>query len=131
VKTRNDAAPAATTKSEASANTVSREPGPVELFDPPMCCSTGLCGPTLDRSLLDVSEMVQSLKDDGIQVVRYQMASHPHMFLKYQDIMRMVREQGMQVFPVTVVAGRILKSGSYPTRREIDQALLQSTGAIK
>lgn len=102
----------------------------VEIFDPPMCCPTGLCGPTLDQSLLDANQMVQSLKDDGIQVARYQMSTHPHMFLKHPEIMRMVRERGMEVFPVTVIGGNILKSGSYPTRTEIDQALLQTAGAI-
>ena len=30
----------------------------VEFFDPPMCCPTGLCGPTLDQTLLDVNEMI-------------------------------------------------------------------------
>jgi hypothetical protein len=29
----------------------------VDLFDPPMCCPpTGLCGTTLDQTLLDVNE---------------------------------------------------------------------------
>jgi len=32
----------------------------VEFFDPPMCCPSGLCGPTLDQTLLDVNEMIFS-----------------------------------------------------------------------
>jgi hypothetical protein len=28
----------------------------VEIFDAPMCCPTGLCGPTLDQTLLDVKQ---------------------------------------------------------------------------
>ncbi|MCL6429778.1 MAG: arsenic metallochaperone ArsD family protein [Anaerolineae bacterium] len=32
--------------------------GRLEIFDPPLCCPTGLCGPTVDKTLLDVNEMV-------------------------------------------------------------------------
>lgn len=95
----------------------------IELFDPPLCCPTGLCGPTLDQTLLDVNEMVLTLKAEGIGVERYQMSSHPYIFLKHPDVMRLVRERGMAAFPVTVVAGRVIKTGAYPTRRELDDAL--------
>jgi hypothetical protein len=95
----------------------------VELFDPPLCCPTGLCGPTLDQTLLDVNEMVLNLNAEGIGVMRYQMASHPHVFLKNPEVMRLVRERGMDAFPITVVAGQVTKTGAYPTRQEIDAAL--------
>ena len=95
----------------------------VELFDPPLCCPTGLCGPTLDQTLLDVNEMMLDLKAAGIGVERYQMASHPHIFLKHPEVMRLVRERGMDALPVTVVAGRVTKTGAYPTRGEIDAAI--------
>ncbi len=38
----------------------------VEIFDPPMCCPTGLCGPTLDQTLLDVNEMILTLQSEGV-----------------------------------------------------------------
>lgn len=101
----------------------------VEFFDPPLCCPTGLCGPTLDQTLLDVSEMVQALQTAGVGVERYQMAAHPHIFLSHPDVMRLVRERGMAAFPITVVAGRIVKVGAYPTRTEIDQTLREAEGA--
>jgi hypothetical protein len=101
----------------------------VELFDPPLCCPTGLCGPTLDQTLLDVNEMVVALKAGGVTVERYQMASHPHVFLKHPDVMRLVRERGMEAFPITVVAGRVIKTSAYSTRHEIDQNLNKANEA--
>ena len=101
----------------------------VELFDPPLCCPTGLCGPTLDQTLLDVNEMVLALKAEGVEVERYQMASHPHVFVKHPDVMRLVRERGMEAFPITVVAGQVVKVGAYPTRDEIDHNLLDASEA--
>src|SRR5512135_2647870 len=85
----------------------------VELFDPPMCCPTGLCGPTLDQTLLDVNEMILKLKASGVPVARYQMASEPNAFLGNADVMRLVREQQMAALPITVVNGQLIKSGAY------------------
>ena len=98
----------------------------VEIFDPPMCCPTGMCGPTLDQTLLDVNEMVLGLQADGITVERYQMTSHPQAFLNNSDVMRLVREKEMAALPITVVRGKVAKSGAYPTLAEI-KALLNGT----
>lgn len=95
----------------------------VELFDPPMCCPTGLCGPTLDQTLLDVNEMILALKAEGVSVERYQMTSHPHAFLNNAEVMRLVRERQMAALPITVVQGRVLKVGEYPTVSEVRAAL--------
>ncbi len=91
----------------------------VEIFDPPMCCPTGLCGPTLDQTLLDVSDMILALQSDGLQVERYQMTSHPHKFINNADVMRLVREKQMAALPITLIHGQIIKMGAYPTLAEV------------
>jgi hypothetical protein len=95
----------------------------VEFFDPPMCCPTGLCGPTLDQTLLDVNEMVVKLKAAGTKLERYQMSSHPNAFMQNADVMRLVRERQMEALPITVVRGQVIKAGAYPTLEEVQQAL--------
>lgn len=95
----------------------------VEIFDPPMCCPTGLCGPTLDQTLLDVSEMILALKAANVTVERYQMTSHPNMFMNNGEVMRLVRERQMEALPITVVAGRVIKTGAYPSLAEVQNAL--------
>jgi len=91
----------------------------VEIFDPPMCCPTGLCGPTLDQTLLDVNEMILALQAEGLSVERYQMASAPNAFLTNAEVMRLVREQQMAALPITVVHGAVVKVGAYPTLAEL------------
>jgi hypothetical protein len=91
----------------------------VEFFDPPMCCPTGLCGPTLDQTLLDVSEMILTLQSAGLAVERYQMASAPNAFLANADVMRLVREQQMAALPIIVVHGQVVKTGAYPSLAEL------------
>src|SRR3990172_6662223 len=83
----------------------------VQIFDPPMCCSTGLCGPTLDQTLIDVNEMVLALTTDGVSIARYQMASQPQAFLQNPEVVRLIREREMAALPITVVKGKVIKVG--------------------
>jgi len=98
-------------------------PTDVELFDPPMCCSTGLCGPIIYQTLLDVSEMILTLQRENLRVERYQMTSHPNTFLGNAEVMKLVREKQMEALPITVVRGKVIKVGAYPSAEEIRAAL--------
>lgn len=95
----------------------------VELFDPPLCCPTGICGPTIDQTLLDVNEMVMTLQVQGVSVERYQMTTHPNAFLGNPEVMKLVREQQMAALPIVVVRGKVVKVGAYPTLDEVKTAL--------
>lgn len=95
----------------------------IEIFDPPMCCPTGLCGPTLDQTLLDVDEMVLDLQAEGLRVERYQMTANPQAFLRNAEVMTLVRERQMDALPITVVRSRVIKAGAYPAPPEVRAAL--------
>ncbi len=111
----------------ASARPAQASPPTVEIFDPPMCCPTGLCGPELDQTLLDVNEMVLSLQADGVAVERYQMASRPDAFLSRAEVMRLVRERNLQALPITLVRGRVIRVGAYPSAAELREALQEQS----
>ena len=98
-------------------------PADVEFFDPPMCCPTGLCGPTLDQTLLDVNEMLLTLQRDNVRVERYQMSGNPNAFLSNAEVMKLVREKQMEALPIIVVRGKVIKVGAYPSTEEIRAAL--------
>jgi hypothetical protein len=91
-------------------------PADIELFDPPMCCPTGLCGPALDQTLLDVNEMIMSLQ-------RENLTSNPNAFLDNAEVMKLVREKEMAALPIVVVRRKVIKVGAYPTADEIHAAL--------
>ena len=102
-------------------------PADVELFDPPMCCPTGLCGPALDQTLLDVNEMIMSLQRENLRVERYQMTSNPNAFLDNAEVMKLVREKQMEALPIVVVRGMVIKVGTYPSEDEVHAALNGAT----
>ena len=95
----------------------------IEIFDPPLCCPTGICGPTVDQTLINVNEMIALLQKEGIHVERYQMISHPHAFLNKPTVMKLVQEKQMSALPITVIRNKVIKTGSYPTFAEINKAL--------
>jgi hypothetical protein len=98
-------------------------PVDVEFFDPPMCCPSGLCGPSLDQTLLDVNEMIMSLQRENLRVERYQITSNPNAFLGNAEVMKLVREKQMDALPIVVVRGQVIKVGAYPSEDEIQAAL--------
>lgn len=98
-------------------------PADVEFFDPPLCCPTGLCGPTLDQTLLDVNEMILTLQGENLRVERYQMTSNPNAFLSNAEVMKLIREKQLEVLPITVVRDKIIKVAAYPTLNEVRAAL--------
>ena len=97
----------------------------VEIFDTPMCCSTGLCGPSLDQTLLDVNDLVLALQTEGVTLGRYQMSSRPDAFLSSTDVMRLVRERNLEALPITMVGGRVIATGAYPSAAEVRAALAE------
>jgi hypothetical protein len=100
-----------------------QDPPDIEFFDSPMCCPTGLCGPTQDQTLLDVNEMILSLEGEGLRVERYQMASHPQVFRENAEVMKLVQEKQLEAMPITVIGDKVFKVGAYPSLAEIKKAL--------
>ena len=95
----------------------------VEIFEPPMCCPTGLCGPVQDQTLLDLLETVRSLESNGVKVARYQPGSNPGAFTNNGEVMASVRARNTAALPITIVNGRVVKSGAYASLDEIQKAL--------
>lgn len=95
----------------------------VAVFDPPLCCPSGMCGPTIDQTLVDLNEALQELRGEGLHVERYEMTTSPQAFLGNADVVRLMREQQMAALPLTVVRGQVVKVGAYPSLTELRAAL--------
>lgn len=94
----------------------------IEIFDPPMCCPTGLCGPTIDPALLDVHEAILRLereKNGAARVVRYLLAQQPAKFMEYPEVLERLKRHGVNALPITTVNKRVVKERAYPTYEEL------------
>ncbi|KNF07308.1 arsenical resistance operon trans-acting repressor ArsD [Gottschalkia purinilytica] len=94
----------------------------VELFEPPMCCPTGICGPSVDQKLVKVMEDIETLKKKypGLEVERYSISIQPQKFKEREEIYRLVTKNGKKILPVTVVNGKIMKERENATLEEIE-----------
>src|SRR4051812_27256440 len=91
----------------------------VEIFDPAMCCSTGVCGPSVDPELTRVASAIYSLEKKGFNIKRYQLISEPDKFAENNEVNRVLHEKGPDVLPVVLVNDQIVKVGGYPTNEEL------------
>lgn len=90
----------------------------MEIYDPAMCCSTGVCGPSVDKELLRVSVVLNNLKNRGVLVERYNLTNNPRMFVDNREINNILNAHGVDILPITMVDGVIAKTGAYPTEDE-------------
>ena len=105
----------------------------VQVFDKPMCCSTGVCGPDVDAALPRFAADLEWLKTQGHRVERYNLAQQPTAFTENKEVLQLVAAQGAHCLPLVVVDGRIVSRREYPTRERLtalisDQAPETSVG---
>ena len=93
------------------------------IFDPAMCCSTGVCGPSVDKNLLRVSTVINRLEKKGILVERHNLTNNPQIFVDNQEINKMLNNEGIEILPITMVNGIVVKTKEYPTNEEFCELL--------
>ncbi|WP_164104533.1 arsenite efflux transporter metallochaperone ArsD [Candidatus Laterigemmans baculatus] len=91
----------------------------IEVFDPPMCCSTGVCGPEPDERLAQFSADLDWLKRQGMQVRRYNLSQEPAAFVNQPDVARVLRETDGEGLPVVIIDGSVVSHGEYPARQRL------------
>jgi hypothetical protein len=88
------------------------------IFDPAMCCSTGVCGPSVDPELLRVATVLNTLNKKGVAVERYNLTNSPQAFVDNKIINEILNRDGVDTLPVTIVDDVVVKTKSYPTNEE-------------
>ena len=94
-----------------------------ELFEPAMCCQTGVCGPSVDQKLIDVRESLRWVEGRGAAVARHNLSSDPDAFVANPKVTGLMTAFGEAALPVLVVDGDIAIHGRYPSRDELSGLL--------
>lgn len=89
----------------------------VQVFDPAMCCSTGVCGPSVDPVLPRFAADLEWLKSKGVRVERYNLAQEVGAFTGNPIVKTTLNSQGTKCLPLVLVDGEIVSQATYPTRR--------------
>jgi hypothetical protein len=91
----------------------------VEVFDPAMCCSTGVCGTDVDPTLSRFAADLEWLSAQGVQVTRATLSQEPGKFAGNPLVAAVLTEQGVQGLPAVLVDGEVRATGRYPDRTEL------------
>jgi hypothetical protein len=91
----------------------------VRVFDPAMCCSTGICGPSVDPQLVRFAADLDWLKSQGVSVERFNLSQQPGVFADDAAVKGALETKGEAGLPLVKVNGEVKSSGSFPSRAEL------------
>ena len=93
----------------------------LEIFDPSMCCDSGVCGPEPDKALIELQNSIQLLKKVGVETKRYAINQAPLVFVQNAVVRDFIKANGPGKLPLTLLDDKIIKSGAYPTLEELKE----------
>jgi len=93
----------------------------IQVFDPAMCCSTGVCGAEVDQQLVTFAADVDWAKKAGAQVERFNLAQQPMAFADNATVKAFLERSGQDALPLVLVDGEVALAGRYPSRAELSR----------
>lgn len=91
----------------------------IQIFDPALCCSTGVCGVDVDQQLVDFSADIDWAKQNGAQIERFNLAQQPLAFAENPLVKAFLERSGAEALPLILVDGDVALAGRYPQRSEL------------
>ena len=91
----------------------------IQIFDPALCCSTGVCGVEVDQALVSFAADVDWAKQNGAQVERFNLAQQPLAFAENSTVKAFLERSGQEALPLILVDGEVALAGRYPNHTEL------------
>lgn len=91
----------------------------IEVYDPALCCSTGVCGTEVDQALVSFAADVDWAKQNGARIERFNLAQQPLAFAENATVKAFLERSGQEALPLVLVAGEVALAGRYPSRGEL------------
>jgi len=95
----------------------------IEIYDPAMCCSTGVCGPDVDDTLADFANDVKWLKSQGFEVNRFNLGQEPEAFKMNPLVLSRLKQEGSDCLPLIFMDSALVSDGEYPNREQLTNLL--------
>jgi hypothetical protein len=95
----------------------------LEIYDPALCCSTGVCGTEVDQNLVNFAADFDWAKQQAAQVERFNLAQQPLAFAENPTVKGFLERSGQEGLPLVLLDGEVALAGRYPTRAELTRWL--------
>lgn len=106
----------------------------IELFEPAMCCSSGVCGPAVDPKLVKLQETLRLIKERTlglVEVERYNLSQNPDAFAQNAAVVAAMEQEGPQILPLTYIDGEQVAQSDYLSATEFEAALAARGVTVK
>ena len=103
----------------------------IEIYDPAMCCSTGVCGPSVDPELVRMQEALRQIQKQApeVKIERYGLSADPQAFVANTAVAELLKNEGQQCLPLVFVDGGLVCKGGYPGDEQL-QTILKQDGLV-
>jgi hypothetical protein len=91
----------------------------IQVFDPALCCSTGVCSVETDQALVTFAADADWAKQNGACIERFNLAQQPMAFADNATVKGFLERSGQEALPLILVDGDIALAGRYPNRVEL------------
>ena len=91
----------------------------IQVYDPAMCCSTGVCGPDVDPALVRFAADLKWLQEQGVVVERFNLSQTPMAFVENEVVKQALTDKAEAALPLVLTNGQVSAMGRYPGRQEL------------
>jgi hypothetical protein len=91
----------------------------IQVYDPAMCCNSGICGVEVDQALVSFSADMEWAKQNGAKIERFNLSSEPMAFADNKTVSSFLERSGSEALPLILLDGEVALAGRYPNRNEL------------
>ena len=103
----------------------------LKIYDPAMCCPTGVCGTSVDTKLLQLSNFINSLDKKMFEVKRYGLTTNPQEYVTNGEVSQLLNKEGVEVLPLIFLDDELLFKGYYPDVPQLSSKMGLSSFVVK
>ena len=86
----------------------------LKIYDPAMCCSTGVCGTDVDPKLVSLANFLNTLDENIFDVQRYELSTTPGAYVENSEVAKILNEEGVESLPLFFIDDELVFKGDYP-----------------
>ncbi|WAF75764.1 arsenite efflux transporter metallochaperone ArsD [Aeromonas dhakensis] len=91
----------------------------IQIFDPALCCASGVCGTEVDQALVTFAADLAWAREQGVAIERFNLAQQPLQFAETPVVSAFLTHAGEEGLPLVLVEGQVVLTGRYPSRGEL------------
>lgn len=91
----------------------------IQIYDPAMCCSTGVCGVDVDEARVAAAADIGWATSQGATIERFNLAQEPLAFAMNEQVSAFLTRSGAEALPLVLLDGEVALAGRYPNRQEL------------